>query len=102
MERLRRWRQENPALAAKVNARARALRRARIAGVKTEPIDRHIVFERDEWKCGICGEHVPLEQASLDHIVPLAKGGDHLYANCQTAHLKCNLSKGARLMRAEV
>lgn len=34
--------------------------------------------------------------ASLDHRVPLAKGGKHSMANCQLAHLDCNVLKGAR------
>lgn len=61
------------------------------------------VFERDEWRCGICSSQVNPElrypdpmSASLDHIVPLAKGGAHSLANAQLAHLFCNLSKGDR------
>lgn len=34
--------------------------------------------------------------ASLDHVVPLAWGGEHTAANVQLAHLKCNVAKGAR------
>lgn len=32
-----------------------------------------------------------------DHIVPLAEGGEHSYANVQVAHVFCNRSKGGRL-----
>ena len=66
-------------------------------------VNRVEVFERDGWVCQLCGERVdPLLKgpdplaASLDHIVPVSLGGDHLPENCQLAHLGCNSSKGAR------
>lgn len=31
--------------------------------------------------------------ASLDHVVPMSKGGGHTYANTQCSHLKCNVDK---------
>lgn len=60
------------------------------------------VYERDHWQCKICGQ--PIDQqaepceplsASVDHIVPLASGGTHTYANVQAAHFECNWRKGA-------
>lgn len=72
-------------------------RRARHHGVEYEPVNRLIVFERDNWQCGICGEQVnptltypnPMS-ASLDHIVPMSLGGGHLYSNVQCSHWICN------------
>jgi hypothetical protein len=71
-------------------------------------IERSVVFrleiaERDNWICGICHEEVdrtlshpdPL-CASVDHIIPLARGGTNDLDNLQISHLRCNLSKGAR------
>jgi hypothetical protein len=79
-----------------VNARARARR----FGVENEYINKWEVFERDEWICGLCHEPVDREAKwpawgfpSIDHIVPLAVGGAHVYANVQCAHLGCNLLK---------
>lgn len=54
--------------------------------------------------CGICGETMdrtlrrpdPMSK-SIDHIIPLAKGGTHEQDNLQWAHLVCNMRKGARL-----
>jgi len=62
------------------------------------------VFDRDGWICGLCSEHVdpatewpdPLSP-SLDHILPLSKGGPHAMANVQLAHLGCNVKKGNRI-----
>lgn len=58
------------------------------------------VFERDGWRCGLCGGHVEPEDASLDHVVPLSKGGEHSYANTQCTHWKCNNTKGAKIQEA--
>ena len=62
------------------------------------------VFDRDGWVCGLCAEPVsrnatypdPLS-ASLDHVIPLSRGGSHSLDNVQLAHLACNVSKGARV-----
>jgi HNH endonuclease len=79
-----------------INHRARARR----YGVENEYINKLQVFERDGWICGICHEPVDREarwpaweSPSLDHIVPLAVGGAHIYENVQCAHLGCNLIK---------
>ena len=67
-----------------------------------EKIDRQTVFERDKWTCQICHKRVPRKtkniklRATLDHIVPLSKGGSHTYANVVLAHHICNSSKGNR------
>ncbi len=81
-----------------------ALRRALKNGAEAEgPIHLQEIAERDEWTCGICGDPVDREVAwpdpdspSLDHIVPLSRGGAHAPRNMQLAHLGCNASKGAR------
>lgn len=62
------------------------------------------IYERDSWACGLCGEGIdpdvawpdPLS-ASLDHILPLSKGGHHVPENVQAAHLSCNVRKGNRV-----
>jgi 5-methylcytosine-specific restriction endonuclease McrA len=65
-----------------------------------ENIDPYIVFEEDKWVCGICNKIVDkqlykpdLMSPSLDHIVPLSKGGGHVRSNVQLAHLLCNIIK---------
>lgn len=61
------------------------------------------VMERDGWRCHICGDEVDrtvthgLDRSSLDHVVPLARGGSHTYDNVRASHWRCNHSKGARL-----
>jgi 5-methylcytosine-specific restriction endonuclease McrA len=33
----------------------------------------------------------------MDHVVPLARGGDHLYSNVAVSHPLCNRRKGAKV-----
>ncbi len=66
------------------------------------PVNRELVAERDGWKCGICGDAVTRATWSLDHIVPLSKGGAHTYENVVIAHLSCNSSKGNRIVGHQV
>lgn len=79
--------------------------KARRLGVRYEPIDPQKVFERDGFRCGLCGRTVNRllkgphpKSASVDHIVPMNAQdlGDHLYQNVQCAHLECNVRKGRR------
>lgn len=77
--------------------------RARRYGVAYESINPQHIFNRDGWRCGICrkaikrGVQVPHPlSASLDHIVPLSKGGGHVRNNVQCAHFGCNSRKGNR------
>lgn len=79
-------------------------RRARLRAVLVEIFDRVEIFERDGWICQIC--QMPVDRGakpphprspSLDHIIPIARGGKHSRANAQTACLGCNVRKGVRL-----
>jgi 5-methylcytosine-specific restriction endonuclease McrA len=69
-------------------------RRARKRGAHIEHVEPLVVLERDDGACGICGGDVDPTFFHVDHIVALADGGDHSYANVQTAHPRCNLRKG--------
>ena len=57
---------------------------------------RFKVMQRDNFKCQICGAS-PATQAGvllhIDHIVPVAKGGQATMDNLQTLCQKCNLGK---------
>lgn len=80
----------------KVNAQAQA-RRASKLGLGDLEITLGYLLERDCWVCGICHRKIRRrEDASLDHIVPLSRGGSHELANVQASHKKCNYAKGNR------
>jgi hypothetical protein len=55
---------------------------------------RHLVYERDEYRCVHCGD---TEQLSLDHIIPWALGGGDDPENLRTLCRQCNSRKGARV-----
>jgi len=73
-----------------------ALRRARKRGASVEKVSRALVYERDGGYCHICGKKVNPKKWHIDHIIPLARGGEHSYKNVAVSHPKCNLSKGAK------
>jgi len=82
----------------------RAKRAAAVNTDEHEDFDPADIFDRDGWRCGLCGKPVrkdyqwPDPRArSLDHILPLSKGGAHTRANVQLAHLRCNWSKNDRV-----
>lgn len=80
------------------------IRRAKKLQIKYENIKVEEIFEKDKWICKICGEPVdkylgypnPMS-ATLDHIIPLSKGGTHTYNNVQLAHLRCNIKKSNKM-----
>lgn len=57
---------------------------------------RFEVFKRDGFKCMYCGAHPPAAVLHVDHIHPVAEGGDNDINNLVTACEPCNLGKGAR------
>jgi 5-methylcytosine-specific restriction endonuclease McrA len=68
-----------------------------MSAAMVEPIDEAVIYVRDGGLCGICGEPVAPEEVTLDHVVPLARGGPHAPTNVQIAHHLCNCTKGARM-----
>lgn len=49
------------------------------------------IYRRDGYKCFYCGMRVNL---SIDHVVPVSKGGSHDDSNLVTCCRECNSSKG--------
>lgn len=41
----------------------------------------------------VCGERYP----SIEHVIPLSKGGEHSWKNVRLAHRACNTKKGAKV-----
>lgn len=56
---------------------------------------------RDNWKCHLCHETVPRhagtaelpQGATVDHLIPIAAGGEHQWDNVALAHRACNLHR---------
>lgn len=55
--------------------------------------------------CAICGRAIDFTiewpdpmSFVVDHTIPLAKGGQHTFANTQPAHASCNSIKRSRIV----
>jgi rubrerythrin len=78
-------------------------RRARKREAYVEDVYRQRVYERDGYKCHLCGKRTDRTKdaphprsPTLDHLIPLAAGGTHEPLNCRTACFLCNATKGDR------
>lgn len=47
--------------------------------------------------CAICGKQMSKDETTIDHIIPLSKGGADIIQNMQLACLACNNAKGDNL-----
>lgn len=57
---------------------------------------RFEVFKRDSFTCQYCGRRAPDVILEIDHIHPVASGGDNHVLNLVTSCVECNRGKGAR------
>lgn len=76
-------------------ADAQARRRASFYTDEVEDVSIDVVYKRDNETCHLCGQWVSVHDMTLDHVVPLARGGSHTYDNIKLAHAVCNSKKGA-------
>lgn len=65
------------------------------------PINHLFVFETWHWTCSICGGIIDSslrfpnpEAATIEHVIPLSRGGTHDLENVRPAHAYCNFNKG--------
>jgi len=109
-----RLRRLTPAGAEANRAYGRRWRALKLSG-EHRPYVEQTVFERDGWRCQIprclcprgrrIDPHLPRRSKSgkenawsksIDHIVPLSRGGGDVEENVRACHLRCNTSRGAR------
>jgi 5-methylcytosine-specific restriction endonuclease McrA len=71
----------------------------------SEYFNKYDIYERHNWICIICGDEIDptlkfphLEAATLEHIIPLCRGGTHTIDNVGPAHASCNFIKGDKLL----
>ena len=62
------------------------------------------LIQRDGLTCKICGlpcfywgDNLADLYPSMDHIVPISKGGGHTWKNVQVAHRLCNINKSDKI-----
>lgn len=106
----RRWRESNPGKAKDVRRRHYERNKEAIAAAGAEKNARRKArytagdVTLDTWRaviamhdgcCVYCGERARM---TMDHIVPLSRGGEHSLSNLVPACGSCNSSKGAKLL----
>lgn len=82
-------------------SRCKARRRMREREQRVETFDPFAIFDRDKWRCHICGCNTPKRlrgtfepnAPELDHIIPLAAGGEHSRRNTACSCRRCNIAK---------
>jgi len=69
-------------------------------------INRLSVFEKDFGKCYICKADTHVERkdtsyqpnlSTVDHVIPISKGGPHTWENVRNCCLRCNITKHDRV-----
>ncbi len=61
---------------------------------------RFEVFKRDHFRCQYCGRTPPVVTLELDHVMPVASGGDNSLGNLVASCKDCNQGKGATKLSA--
>ena len=78
-------------------AGARAARPRTVAGVAMKHVMRRTALRDCGQRCVYCATRLDQHTATLDHVVPLARGGLHDPGNLVVACGPCNRLKGDRL-----
>jgi 5-methylcytosine-specific restriction endonuclease McrA len=86
-DRARKLRQEQPD---EVRAKGRREAQARALGQDVEAVEYAAILRRDP--CSYCGAR----GGQVDHVVPLAEGGENRAMNLTSACETCNPAKGAK------
>ena len=58
---------------------------------------RKFVYQRDKYQCQSCGKTDQETKLSIDHIIPLSRGGSNDISNLQTLCLICNQIKNNKI-----
>jgi 5-methylcytosine-specific restriction endonuclease McrA len=61
------------------------------------PFSKRNVFVRDKFFCMYCGKKE--KDITIDHVIPISKGGKSEFDNCVTACKPCNAKKANRTPR---
>lgn len=59
--------------------------------------NRKWVFLRDNYTCQYCSKDLTVRECTIDHVVPVSKGGKTVWHNVVTACYDCNNSKGNKM-----
>lgn len=80
-------------------------KRLKQCDVRDYSISIHKVYEKYHGICQICGEELSFDcdcnddvHPSIDHIIPIAKGGNHTWDNVQLLCRRCNYLKRDKIL----
>jgi 5-methylcytosine-specific restriction endonuclease McrA len=84
-------------------AKARRRRAAKL-GLPSEPYTLAEIATRDDHECQLCHRPVDMTLSGLDdwgptidHVIPIIRGGPDTRDNVQLAHRTCNVAKGSKV-----
>ena len=63
---------------------------------KIPPLSNRELFHRDRHVCAYCGDEIPGQRLTRDHVVPVVQGGRDTWMNVVTACRGCNQQKSGR------
>lgn len=88
----------SPSITLQIPAVIRLLEYVRIPFRAPSLSKRHI-FLRDHYRCQYCGKRATASDLTMDHILPISRGGKHIWENVVTACRSCNHRKGNQTPR---
>lgn len=59
---------------------------------------RKNLYLRDLFQCQYCSDTFDPDELTIDHVVPVSKGGKTTWENCVAACQDCNFSKGDKII----
>lgn len=63
---------------------------------RTVRLSRDNIFLRDKHMCQYCAKKFPVRELTLDHVMPVSRGGGKSWENLVTACHTCNRVKASR------
>lgn len=78
------------------SAKKRRARKKGAAVVENILID--MLIQRDGLICYLCSKVLVRNEATIDHVIPLSRNGDHSYTNTKVACMPCNNRKNGKLL----
>lgn len=63
---------------------------------------RRAIVDRDGWTCAYCGKCLTQETATIEHVLPLSRGGRDAIKNMVLACRSCNRAAGSLNIRKKI
>jgi len=85
-----------------LRGKIKAIRRYKLAGKLTIQTIKEVyddnIKQYKQLTCYLCLKPIELNQDSLEHKIPLIKGGTNKKGNLAVAHRICNSIKGSKIL----